>query len=94
MADLLVFAKSHASTWEQLPPAGPIVADDDLLGERAWLLVLPDVGLLGIPEPLRAMALATTDGGLVTGPSSLATLESRLLLVDGVVHAYPVLADA
>ena len=49
---------------------------------------------MGIPEPLRAMALATTDGGLVTGPASLATLESRLLLVDGVVHAYPVLADA
>jgi homoserine dehydrogenase len=94
MADLLVFAKSHASTWEQLPPAEAIVAEDDLVGERAWLLVLPDVGLMGIPEPLRAMALATTDGGLVTGPVSLAMLESRLLLMDGVVHAYPVLADA
>jgi homoserine dehydrogenase len=94
MADLLVFAKSHASTWEQLPPAPSVVAEDDLAGERAWLLVLPDIGFLGMPESLRSMALATTDGGLVTGPMSLVTLESRLAAAAGPVHAYPVLADA
>jgi hypothetical protein len=94
LADLLVFAKSSASMWEQLPPATDVVIDDDLAGERGWMVVAEGLGLAGFPEAVRDVALITTDEGFVTRPLSLAALEGRVALLDGPLHAYPVLSDA
>jgi homoserine dehydrogenase len=94
LADLLVFAKSSASMWEQLPPAADVVIEDDLAGERGWMVVADGLGMAGFPEAIRDMALITTDEGFVTRPLSLAALEGRVALLDGPLHAYPVLSDA
>jgi homoserine dehydrogenase len=94
LADLLVFAKSTASMWEQLPPASDIAIEDDLAAERGWMVVAEGLAVTGIPEAIRELALATTDEGFVTRPLSLAALEGRLALLDQPLHAYPVRSDA
>jgi homoserine dehydrogenase len=94
MADLLVFAKSHASTWEQLPPAGELAIEDDLQVERGWMVVVEGFGWTGTPEGLADLVLVSTEDGFVTRPISLAALEGRLGRFERAVHAYPVLSDA
>ena len=94
LADLLVFAKSTASTWEQLPPAPEVSVEDDFAGERGWMVVVDGLGEAGFPDSIRDLSLATTDEGFVTRPLSLAALEGRLALMERASHAYPVLADA
>jgi hypothetical protein len=94
LADLLVFAKSTASTWEQLPPAPEVSVEDDFAGERGWMVVVDGLGEAGFPDSIRDLSLATTDEGFVTRPRSLAALEGRLALMERASHAYPVLADA
>lgn len=94
LADLLVFANSNASTWEQLPPAADIAVEDDLAAERGWFVTIPGVGVAGFPEAVKELALATTDEGFVTRPVSLLAMTARLALIGRPLHAYPVLADA
>jgi hypothetical protein len=94
LADLLVFAKSSASMWEQLPPATDVAIEDDLAAERGWMVAADGLGVEGIPQAIRDLSLATTDEGFVTRPRSLAALEGRLALLDRPLHAYPVLSDA
>jgi len=94
LADLLVFAKSTASTWEQLPPAPEVSVEDDLSGERGWMVVVDGLGEAGFSDSIRDLSLATTDEGFVTRPLSLAALEGRLALMERASFAYPVLADA
>jgi homoserine dehydrogenase len=94
LADLLVFAKSSASMWEQLPPASEVAVEDDLAGERGWMVVVEGLGVMGIPATIADLALATTDEGFVTRPLSLAALEARLASLERPASAYPVLSDA
>jgi homoserine dehydrogenase len=94
LADVLVFANSSASTWEQLPPAPAVGVDDDLSMERGWLVTMEGLGPAGFPETLREAALVTTDEGLVTRPIALGQLSSRLGLRDRPTYAYPVLSDS
>jgi homoserine dehydrogenase len=94
LADVLVFANSNASMWEQLPPASQVAVEDDLAVERGWLVILEGLGPAGFPEPVRELALATTDEGFVSRPLSLTLLTSRLGLIDRPMFAYPILSDA
>jgi homoserine dehydrogenase len=94
LADVLVFANSNASTWEQLPPASEVAVEDDLASERGWLVILEGLGAAGFPETVRELALASTDEGFVSRPMSLTQLTSRLGLIDRPMFAYPVLSDA
>jgi homoserine dehydrogenase len=94
LADLLVLGGSTASTWEQLPPAGDLVVEDDLVGERGWLVVVEGLGEAGFPASIREQALAITDEGFVSRPMTLVALTGRLGFFDHVVHAYPILSDA
>jgi homoserine dehydrogenase len=94
LADVLVLANSNASTWEQLPPASDVAVEDDLGVERGWLVILEGLGAAAFPEPVREVALASTDEGFVTRPMSLTLLTSRLALIEQPIVAYPVLSDA
>jgi homoserine dehydrogenase len=95
LADVLVFANSNASTWEQLPPAPSVAVEDDLALERGWFVTLEGLGPAAFPERLREATLASTDEGLVTRPMTFAELSTRLSLVESgrVSHVYPVLAE-
>jgi homoserine dehydrogenase len=93
LADVLVFANSNASTWEQLPPAPAVDVEDDLAGERGWFVTLEGLGPAAFPDALRDMTLASTDEGLVTRPISINQLSSRLGLPDRACTAYPILPD-
>ncbi|HKZ91296.1 MAG TPA: homoserine dehydrogenase [Candidatus Limnocylindrales bacterium] len=94
LADVLVFANSNASTWEQLPPAAEMAVEDDLSTERGWLVVIEGLGVAGYSDSVRELALATTDEGFVSRPISLTSLTSRLGQLERPVHAYPILSDA
>jgi homoserine dehydrogenase len=95
LADVLVLSHNpHASTWEQLPPAPRADVDDDLVGERGWLVAAEGLGVLGLPEPLREHILASTDEGFVTRPMSLSTLGTRLGFSEWQMVMYPILMDA
>ena len=94
LADLLVLAKSQAATWEQLPPASPIVAEDDLAGDHAWLVTSRDLVAQALPPSIAESALAITDGGYVSAPTSHETLAARLAGFGIGFTAYPILADA
>jgi len=94
LADLLVLAKSQAATWEQLPPASPMVAEDDLAGDHAWLVTSRDLVAQALPPSLAESVLASTDGGYVSAPTSHETLVARLAGYGIGFMAYPILADA
>jgi homoserine dehydrogenase len=94
LADVLVFANSNASTWEQLPPAEEVSVEDDLAVERGWLVIIEGLGPAGFPETIRELALATTDEAFVSPPMSLTLLTSRLGFVERPMVAYPILSDA
>jgi homoserine dehydrogenase len=94
LADVLVFANSNASTWEQLPPARSAELEDDLAVERGWFITFEGLGPAGFPEALREIALVSTDEGLVTRPITLTQLRSRMGMPSRPSHLYPVLGDA
>jgi homoserine dehydrogenase len=94
LADVLVFANSNASTWEQLPLADEVDVEDDLTVERGWLVTIEGLGPAGFPETIRELALATTDEAFVSPPMSLTSLTSRLGFVERPMVAYPILSDA
>lgn len=94
LADILALAQGAGSTWGQLPPAGELAAVDDLSGERGWLVVVEGLGAAGFPEPVKELALATTDEGFVCHPMALTQLTARLGLFDRPMSVYPILSDA
>jgi homoserine dehydrogenase len=95
LADVLVLShNSSASTWEQLPPAPRAEVDDDLSGERGWLVAIEGLGAAAIPETLRESVLASTDEAFVTRPVSLTTLGNRLGFSEWNTVMYPILMDA
>jgi homoserine dehydrogenase len=94
LADVLVLAyNSHASTWEQLPPAPRVEVADDLAIERGWLVTIEGLGAAALPEPLREVMLATTDEAFVTKPISLVALTTRLGFSEWPMVIYPILMD-
>jgi homoserine dehydrogenase len=93
LADVLVLANSNASTWEQLPPAARTDVEDDLAGERGWLVAVEGLGEAGIPDALRGLVLVATDEAFVTRPISLAALSSRLAFIEQPMVLYPILMD-
>ena len=94
LADILVLAyNSHASTWEQLPPAPRVEVVDDLAIERGWLVAVEGMGAQAIPESLRELTLATTDEAFVTRPTSLTALSTRLGFTELPMVLYPILMD-
>jgi len=94
LADLLVLGNSNASTWEQLPPAPDVALEDDLTIERGWLVIVEGLGVMGFPDAVRELALASTDEGIVTRPITLSMMTSRLGLFERPLQAYPILSDA
>jgi homoserine dehydrogenase len=95
LADVLVLSHNpHASTWEQLPPAARASVEDDLSGERGWLVTVEGLGAAALPENLREHTLASTDEGFVTRPISLTTLGTRLGFSEWNMVLYPILMDA
>lgn len=93
LADVLVLANSNASTWEQLPPAARADVEDDLAGERGWLVTVEGLGAAGFPEAIAELVLVATDEAFVTRPISLAALSSRLALIERPMVLYPILMD-
>jgi homoserine dehydrogenase len=94
LADLLRVAGGGGSTWEGLPAGGEVRLEDDLQIERGWFCAVAGVGNEGFPESLREVALATTDEGFVTRPTSLASLAARLEALAGAAVFFPILSDA
>jgi homoserine dehydrogenase len=94
LADVLALSTGAGSTWGSLPPADALRVEDDLSGERGWLVVLEGLGEAGFPEAIKEVALATTDEGFVCRPMSAIALTSRLGPVDNRLAIYPVLSDA
>jgi len=68
--------------------------EDDLAGERGWLVVVEGLGEAGFPDAAREMALATTDEGFVSMPASLTAMTAKLGLFDRPLTVYPILEDA
>ena len=94
LADVLALGAGAGSTWGDLPPADELGLEDDLGGERGWLVVIEGLGEAGFPDAIKELALATTDEGLVTRPISLTAMTGRLGLIERPVILYPVLGDA
>jgi homoserine dehydrogenase len=94
LADVLALGMGAGSTWGRLPAATDMVIEDDLAGERGWLVVIEGLGQAGFPEQVRELALAATDEGFVSRPSSLSALTAKLGLFDRTLTIYPILADA
>jgi homoserine dehydrogenase len=94
LSDVLAMANGGGSTWAHLPPARDIEVDDDLTGERGWLVVVEGLGEAGFPDAIKEQALATTDEAFVSRPTSLSALTARLGLVERGLAAYPILEDA
>jgi len=94
LADVLALAMGAGSTWGRLPAARDMAIEDDLDGERGWLVVLEGLGQAGFPDAVRELALASTDEGFVSRPSTLATLSGKLGVFDRAVTFYPILSDA
>jgi homoserine dehydrogenase len=94
LADVLALAMGAGSTWGRLPRARDVAIEDDLDGERGWLVVIEGLGQGGFPEQVRELALASTDEGFVSRPTTLTTLTGKLGLFDRAITFYPVLSDA
>ena len=94
LSDVLALSHGAGSTWGRLPAAGEMVIEDDLAGERGWLVVIEGLGEAGFPDPFKEIALASTDEGFVSRPSSLAALTSKLGFDDRALTIYPILSDA
>ncbi len=94
LADVLALAMGAGSTWGRLPAAPVMAIEDDLAGERGWLVVIEGLGQAGFPEQIRELALASTDEGFVSHPSTLTALTARLGFLDRALTAYPILSDA
>jgi homoserine dehydrogenase len=94
LADVLALCRGAGSTWGVLPPAERLELEDDLGGERGWLVVVEGLGEAGFPDGIKELALAMTDEGFVSQPASLPAVTAKLGLVDRPVTVYPVLADA
>jgi homoserine dehydrogenase len=94
LADVLALGRGAGSTWGVLPPAERLELEDDLGGERGWLVVVEGLGEAGFPDGIKELALAMTDEGFVSQPASLPAVTAKLGLVDRPVTVYPVLADA
>lgn len=94
LADVLALSAGAGSTWGQLPPAGGLEIADDLVGPQGWLVLVEGLGVAGLPDALRQLALASTDEGFVTPPLALSELTARVGLVDRAMSVYPILAEA
>ncbi|MGD8486707.1 MAG: homoserine dehydrogenase [Chloroflexota bacterium] len=94
LADVLALGAAAGSTWDGLTAASKLAIEDDLAGEQGWLVVVEGVGQAGFPEQVRELALAATDEGFVSRPTTLTALTGRLGLFDRALTLYPVLADA
>ena len=94
LADVLALAMGAGSTWGRLPKARDMAVEDDLDGERGWLVVVEGLGQAGFPDQVRELALASTDEGFVSRPITLTALTGKLGLFDRAVTFYPVLSDA
>jgi homoserine dehydrogenase len=94
LADVLALGRGDGSTWGILPPADGLELQDDLTGERGWLVIIEGLGEAGLPDAVKELALATTDEGFVSTPSSLLAMTARLGLIDRPLTVYPVLPDA
>ncbi len=94
LADVLALGQDGGSTWGILRPADRQELEDDLGGERGWLVIIEGLGEAGFPDAVKELALASTDEGFVSKPSSLIAMTAKLGLVERPVTVYPVLADA
>ncbi len=94
LADVLALGAGAGSTWGILPPAAGLELEDDLGGEQGWLVVVEGFGEAGFPDTVKELALATTDEGFVTKPTSLHAMSAKLGLFDRPMTVYPVLTDA
>ena len=94
LSDALALAAGAGSTWNGLPAAPDMALEDDLEGERGWLVVIEGLGQTGFPEQVRELALASTDEGFVSHPSSLTALTAKLGVFDRALTIYPILSDA
>jgi homoserine dehydrogenase len=94
LADVLALAHGAGSTWGMLPPAEDMVIEDDLEGERGWLVVVEGLGQAGFPDAVKELTLAATDEGFVSRPTTLTALTAKLGPFDRSATVYPVLADA
>lgn len=94
LADVLALGAGAASTWGLLPPADGLELEDDLGGERGWLVVVEGLGEAGFPDSVKELALATTDEGFVTTPIGLTAMTAKLGLFDRPMTVYPILGDA
>jgi homoserine dehydrogenase len=94
LGDVLALGRGEGSTWGDLGPAGELALEDDLAGERGWLVVVEGLGQAGFPEAIKELALATTDEGFVSRPTSLIAMAARLGLSERPITVYPILADA
>jgi homoserine dehydrogenase len=94
LADVLALDEGAGSTWGRLPAADDLEVVDDLSLEHGWLVVVEGLGVAGFPDPVKKLALVSTDEGFVTQPISLAALTGRLSLIEQAITIYPVLSDA
>jgi hypothetical protein len=94
LSDVLALSAGAGSTWGQLPPAGALEIADDMVGPQGWLVLVEGLGVAGLPDALRQLALASTDEGFVTPPLELSELTARVGLIDRAMAAYPILAEA
>jgi homoserine dehydrogenase len=94
LADVLALGRGEGSTWGHLLPAGTLAIEDDLQGERGWLVVVEGLGQAGFPEVVKELALASTDEGFVSKPTSLTAMAARLGLFERPITVYPILPDA
>ena len=94
LADVLALGMGAGSTWGRLPAATDMAIEDDLAAERGWLVVVEGMGQAGFPEQVKELALASTDEGFVSKPSSLTALTAKLGLFERELIIYPILSDA
>ncbi len=94
LADVLALGMGAGSTWGRLPAAGAMAIEDDLTAERGWLVVVEGMGQAGFPDQVKELALASTDEGFVSTPSSLTALTAKLGLFERELTIYPILSDA
>ncbi len=94
LSDVLALALGGGSTWGSLPSAAAMQIEDDLAAEQGWLVIAEGLGQAGFPDGVRDLALASTDEGFVSRPSSQAALKARLAMFDRDLTIYPILMDA
>mgnify|MGYP001818616621 CR=1 FL=1 len=94
LADVLALGSGAGSTWGKLPPADGLELEDDLGGERGWLVVVEGLGEAGFSDGVKELALASTDEGFVSRPACLTAMTAKLGHFDRPITVYPVLADA